>query len=227
MTEPSVGLWLRRERERRNITLQHIANQTKVAVPLLEGLEAGDLSRWPGGIYRRAFVKSYAAALGLDADAVVKRFEAEHPPETDEPAAAGTAAPPVGGSLPLRGPRPGAGPAARGVSLRSRVLGTAADLTVAVVLGLGSAAAGSRLLWPVLFIAAYYAVGVLMTGTSPMVALLSDEPEPQPGVPVETKAQTPEPVGDDRTTQRPTPERRNRRVSRTQRASKPPRTHIQ
>ena len=45
-------------------------------------------------------------------------------------------------------------------------LGTAADLTVAMVLAFGSAAAGSRLLWPVLIIAAYYAAGVLLTGTS-------------------------------------------------------------
>ena len=65
---------------------------------------------------------------------------------------------------------------------RARLLGTAADLTVALVLAFGSAAAGSRLLWPVLLIAAYYAAGVLLTGTSPMVALFgeaaSSEPSP-------------------------------------------------
>ena len=70
---------------------------------------------------------------------------------------------------------------ARGPAL----LGTAADLTVAAVLAFGCAAAGSRLLWPVLLIACYYAVGVLLTGTSPMVALLGDglasaKPKPQP-----------------------------------------------
>jgi hypothetical protein len=66
------------------------------------------------------------------------------------------------------------GPSARARIPASRVryLGTAADLTVAAVLAFGSAAAGSRLLWPVLMIAAYYAAGVLLTGTSPMVALL-------------------------------------------------------
>ena len=41
-----------------------------------------------------------------------------------------------------------------------------------MILAFGSAAAGSRLLWPVLLIAAYYAAGILLTGTSPMVALL-------------------------------------------------------
>ena len=58
------------------------------------------------------------------------------------------------------------------------MVGTAADLTVAVVFAFGSAAAGSRLLWPVLLISAYYAIGVLLTGTSPMVALLAEQPEP-------------------------------------------------
>ena len=65
-------------------------------------------------------------------------------------------------------------PSTPAVSSRARLLGTAADLTVAVVVAFASAAAGSRLLWPVLLIACYYAVGVLITGTSPMVALLSD-----------------------------------------------------
>ena len=47
-------------------------------------------------------------------------------------------------------------------------------MAVAMILAFGSAAAGSRLLWPVLAIAAYYAAGILLTGTSPMVALLGE-----------------------------------------------------
>lgn len=173
MSEPSVGIWLRRERERRGMTLRQIADQTKVAAPLLAGLESGDLSRWPGGIYRRAFVKSYATALRLDTDEVVKRFELEHPPEPVAPVAPELSS----SSVPtVAAARAGATGRSRltPVTRRARLLGTAADLAVALVLGLGSAAAGSRLLWPVLLIALYYAVGVIMTGTSPMVALLLD-----------------------------------------------------
>lgn len=185
MTDSSLGSWLRREREQRGITIRTIADQTKVAAPLLEGLESGDLSRWPGGIYRRAFVKAYASALGLDPDDIVKQFEQEHPPADAEPApvtAAGEASAPVPVAVasPPTAARPAPGPAASEISKRSRLLGTAADLTVALVLGLGSAAAGSRLLWPVLLIAGYYAIGVLLTGTSPMVALLNDQAVPPP-----------------------------------------------
>ena len=44
-------------------------------------------------------------------------------------------------------------------------------------------AAGSRLLWPVLLIAVYYAAGVLLTGTSPMVSLLTEPGQPRERVP--------------------------------------------
>ena len=53
-------------------------------------------------------------------------------------------------------------------------------MAVALVLAFGSAAAGSRLLWPVILIAAYYAAGVLLTGTSPMVALLGESSPSRP-----------------------------------------------
>jgi transcriptional regulator with XRE-family HTH domain len=193
MTELTLGAWLRAERERRGVTLRTVADQTKVAAPLLEGLETGDLSRWPGGIYRRAFVKAYASALGLDPDDVVRRFEQEHP----DPAAVAAAleaqenAPRVPDQRDGNGPRPSAG-ASIGFTFppaRARLIGTAADLTVALVLGLVSAAAGSRLLWPVLLIALYYALGVLLKGTSPMVALLGEEPAP-PVRPVHEEPQT-------------------------------------
>jgi transcriptional regulator with XRE-family HTH domain len=82
MTDPrSFGAWLRRERERRTITLRSIADRTKIGGGLLEALERGDVSRWPGGIYRRAFIRSYADAIGLDADLVVANFERVFPPD--------------------------------------------------------------------------------------------------------------------------------------------------
>src|SRR6185437_15269151 len=96
MSEPTtLGSWLRRERERRGVTLAKISEETKVAVPLLEGLEADDLSRWPGGIFRRAFTRSYATAIGVDPDLVVKRLEEEHPSEDAAQAATGTPATPA------------------------------------------------------------------------------------------------------------------------------------
>jgi hypothetical protein len=182
-TTTTVGAYLRSERERRGISLKTISDQTKVSVPLLEGLEADDLSRWPGGIFRRAFVRGYATCIGLEPDDVVKRFEEQHRPQQPDEAgpvelppavaAPALAAPPSEANvIPIRRPWVGARARSR---RRVRLLGTSADLTVAVVLGLASAAAGSRMLWPVLLIAAYYALGSVLTGTTPMLALLCDE----------------------------------------------------
>lgn len=70
----SFGRRLRYERERRQINLRSIAETTKIGVPLLEGLERDDVSRWPGGIFRKSFIRSYAEAIGLDPDPVVREF---------------------------------------------------------------------------------------------------------------------------------------------------------
>src|SRR3954469_11185322 len=69
-----LGAWLRRERERAGVNLETIAARTKVARTLLEALERNDVSRWPNGIFRRAFVRGYANQIGLDPDYVVGLF---------------------------------------------------------------------------------------------------------------------------------------------------------
>ena len=70
----TFGPRLRSERERRGISLETIASVTKVGAELWEGLERNDFSRWPTGIFARAFVRDYARAVGLDADEVVDEF---------------------------------------------------------------------------------------------------------------------------------------------------------
>jgi hypothetical protein len=71
---PRLGTRLRLERERRCIALVSIAAHTKIGIGLLEGLERNDVGRWPGGIFRRAFIRAYAEAVGLDADVVTREF---------------------------------------------------------------------------------------------------------------------------------------------------------
>ena len=70
------GERLKRQRERRGITLQQISQNTKVPVSLFAGLEAGDCSRWPAGLYARAYIRAYAEAVGLNADETVEEFVA-------------------------------------------------------------------------------------------------------------------------------------------------------
>ena len=70
----SFGARLREERERQQVALSTIAEQTKIKVSLLEALERDDVSRWPSGIFRRAFVRAYAHAIGLEPDIVLREF---------------------------------------------------------------------------------------------------------------------------------------------------------
>ena len=62
---------LRRNRQRCRISLEELAAETCVKRELLEALENNDLSEWPRGLYARAWIRSYASAVGMDpADAV-------------------------------------------------------------------------------------------------------------------------------------------------------------
>lgn len=82
--EETFGGRLRRERERRQIALSSISANTKISASFFEALERNDLSRWPTGIFRRAFIRAYATGIGLDPDTVAKEFH-ERFPDPAEP----------------------------------------------------------------------------------------------------------------------------------------------
>ena len=77
----TVGARLREARETLGLSLRQIANSTRISVMSLEALERGDLSRLPGGIFTRAFIRAYAQEVGLDPDRTIQEFIAELPPE--------------------------------------------------------------------------------------------------------------------------------------------------
>jgi hypothetical protein len=78
----SFGARLRQQREGSRVALETIAEQTKIKQALLEGLERDDVSRWPGGIFRRAYIRAYAQAIGLDPDVAVREFVHLYPDPT-------------------------------------------------------------------------------------------------------------------------------------------------
>src|SRR6187401_1252089 len=73
-TSGGFGGKLRDARERRGISLREIANATKISVRALEALERNDISRLPGGIFSRAFVRAYAIEVGLDPEETVRQY---------------------------------------------------------------------------------------------------------------------------------------------------------
>ena len=91
----SFGARLRHERERRKIALRSVAENTKIGIHLLEGLEGDNVSRWPSGIFRKSFIRAYAEAIGLDPEPIVREFLERHPdPIPLEAAAVPAGAPP-------------------------------------------------------------------------------------------------------------------------------------
>jgi cytoskeletal protein RodZ len=68
------GRRLKQAREHRGVSLRQISNATKIGMSALEALERNDFSRLPGGIFSRAFVRSYAVEVGLDPDETIQEF---------------------------------------------------------------------------------------------------------------------------------------------------------
>src|SRR3954467_11406676 len=78
-TSGDFGSKLRAARERRGLSLRQIAVATKISIAALDALERNDISRLPGGIFSRAFVRSYAVEVGLDPETTIQDFIAQFP----------------------------------------------------------------------------------------------------------------------------------------------------
>lgn len=79
-----VGVQLKAAREKKNVPLEQIAQATRINLTYLRNLEEGQYVNMPGGIYNRAFLRSYCEHLGLDAKEYLERYEAEMAPTTEK-----------------------------------------------------------------------------------------------------------------------------------------------
>ena len=79
------GEYLRREREMRGVSLEEISAATKISIRFLQAIENEELSKLPGGIFTRSFVRTYARYLGLDEERVLAdcQLAGEQKPEVD------------------------------------------------------------------------------------------------------------------------------------------------
>jgi cytoskeletal protein RodZ len=69
------GRWLARERELRGLGRDEVVRAVKLAPGVVEALESGEEARMPPRAYAVGYLRAYAAAVGLDADQVVLRYE--------------------------------------------------------------------------------------------------------------------------------------------------------
>jgi cytoskeletal protein RodZ len=72
----SFGAYLRSLREEKGKSLEHIADNTKIALSNLEFLENDRFDLLPPRVFVKGFVRSYVQELGLNPEEVMARFEA-------------------------------------------------------------------------------------------------------------------------------------------------------
>lgn len=69
-----VGSDLRRARTRREIELSEVEEATRIRTRFLEAIEREEWEALPGGVYTRAFIRTYASYLGMDGDRLAQDY---------------------------------------------------------------------------------------------------------------------------------------------------------
>ncbi|MBA4182228.1 MAG: hypothetical protein C0506_16715 [Anaerolinea sp.] len=69
---PRLGL--EESRVRRGITLEEIADATKISRRFLIAIEAGDYGVLPGGVFSTSYIRQYAEATGFDAGVILEHY---------------------------------------------------------------------------------------------------------------------------------------------------------
>ena len=72
---PTLGQELKRLREGRGISLHQISDATHIGVRFLQSIEGDTYDILPGGIFNRAFVRKFAAKVGMDEEEALSLYE--------------------------------------------------------------------------------------------------------------------------------------------------------
>jgi cytoskeletal protein RodZ len=71
MKEEQSVLGLATIRRNRGISLEQIAESTKISVRSLAAIEQGDFRKLPGGIYNTSYIRQYARAIDYDESTIL------------------------------------------------------------------------------------------------------------------------------------------------------------
>ena len=71
----TLGEYLKNRREARKITLEEVAQVTKIRKPILEAIENNRHELLPTRVFIHGFLRTYASYLGLDESEVIKRYQ--------------------------------------------------------------------------------------------------------------------------------------------------------
>jgi len=70
-----LGDFFREKREKKNITLEKVSKETRLAKTILLAIETGSFEDLPGGFFNIGIIKAYAKYLGLDEKMIVNRYK--------------------------------------------------------------------------------------------------------------------------------------------------------
>jgi cytoskeletal protein RodZ len=91
----SLGAYLKEQREARRLSVDELAQTTRIPARILRQIETDTHAELPADVFVRGFLRAYARALGLDPEHVLARY-------------VGRSAPPPAPAFPaVRTPEPG------------------------------------------------------------------------------------------------------------------------
>lgn len=70
-----VGRSVESARTMAGMSVEDLADRTKIRASIITAIEGGDFSACGGDVYARGHLKSIAAVLGLDPDALLAEFD--------------------------------------------------------------------------------------------------------------------------------------------------------
>jgi cytoskeletal protein RodZ len=71
----NLGATFKQARESRGISLDQIANETRISTRFLAAIENEEFHLLPGGVFNRGFVRAYAEKIGIDPDQAVAEYQ--------------------------------------------------------------------------------------------------------------------------------------------------------
>jgi len=87
----TTGRHLRHERELRQVSLEELAQTTRIPLKMLQRIEDDRFDELPGEVFTRGFLRSYARALGIGHEDVITEYDESREPEAEDTPAPMTA----------------------------------------------------------------------------------------------------------------------------------------
>ena len=78
-TSPVEGWSVASIRQTKGISLEQIADLTKLRISTLKAIEDGDFNALPGGIYNISYIRQYARAIDADESHLLQLYRLQHP----------------------------------------------------------------------------------------------------------------------------------------------------